>query len=117
MMRPVWAAIGILSVTLGAVGVFLPFLPTVPFMIAAAFCFGKSSARLERWLLSNPRFGPPIQNWRDRGAIPRRAKYLTTLSILAAPLMTLLMGFGVWVMLAQCVALVAVAAFVWTRPD
>jgi len=117
MMRPVWASIGVLSVALGAVGLFLPFLPTVPFMIAAAFCFGKSSARLERWLLTHPKFGPPIENWRHRRAIPRRAKYLTTLSILAAPMMTLLLGFGLGVLIAQSVALVGVAVFVWTRPD
>ncbi|HRD85926.1 MAG TPA: YbaN family protein, partial [Rubrivivax sp.] len=66
-----WASLG-----LGALGAFLPLLPTVPFVILAAFCFARGSARVERWLLDHPRFGPMVRDWRERRAIPRRAKRL-----------------------------------------
>lgn len=117
MIRPVWAAAGMLALGLGAVGIFLPFLPTVPFLLLAAFCFGQSSRRLHRWLLSHPTFGPPIRDWNARGAIGRPAKYLATASILAAPVLTLVLGFGPAVLAAQLVALAGVTIFIWTRPD
>src|SRR3546814_11599305 len=56
-----WASLG-----LGAIGAFLPLLPTVPFVILAAFCFARSSPRLEKWLLTHPHFGHHIVAWRDR---------------------------------------------------
>lgn len=59
---------------LGVIGVFLPVLPTTPFIILAAACFARSSPRLEAWLLSHRIFGPLLRDWRERGAIPRRAK-------------------------------------------
>lgn len=59
---------------LGVIGAFLPILPTTPFMILAAGCFARSSPRLEAWLLSHPVFGPMLRDWRERGAIPQRAK-------------------------------------------
>ena len=54
MIRGLWAAIGLIALALGVIGMFLPFLPTVPFLLAAGFFFGKSSARLHRWLLTRP---------------------------------------------------------------
>lgn len=74
MRRPAFLAFGILSFAVGAVGVVLPLLPTVPFMLLAAFCFARSSPRLERWLLEHEQFGPAIRNWRDSRSISGRAK-------------------------------------------
>ncbi len=73
-MRHVYLALGAAFVALGFIGAFLPVLPTTPFLILAAACFARSSERLEAWLLDHPRFGPLLRAWRDRGAIPRRAK-------------------------------------------
>lgn len=73
-MRILFVSAGLFFVVLGVVGAFLPILPTTPFMILAAGCFARSSPRLEAWLLSHPVFGPMLRDWRERGAIPRRAK-------------------------------------------
>src|SRR3546814_12083510 len=62
-----WASLG-----LGALGAFLPLLPTVPFVILAAFCFARSSPRLEAWLVTHPQFGHHIVAWREKGAISRK---------------------------------------------
>lgn len=63
-------------VILGLIGAFLPLMPTTIFMIIAAHCFGRSSPRLEAWILAQPRIGPLVTAWRGYGAIPRRARML-----------------------------------------
>ncbi len=76
VIRVLFLALGGMFVLLGFVGAFLPVVPTVPFLILAAGCFARSSERLENWLLSHRHFGPLLSDWRERGAIPRRAKLL-----------------------------------------
>lgn len=117
MIRSVWAIAGLICVALGAIGLFLPFLPTVPFLLAAGFFFGRSSSRLHGWLLAHPVFGPPVQNWNERGAISRRAKLFATLSCAAALVMSAALRFSGGVILLQSVALMGVLIFIWTRPD
>ena len=75
-MRLIYIAIGCIAVVLGVIGIFLPLLPTTPFLLVAAWAFAKSSPRLEAWLTNHPRFGPPLRDWRERGAIPKRAKVI-----------------------------------------
>ncbi|MGB7270864.1 MAG: YbaN family protein [Albidovulum sp.] len=116
-MRWLWATAGIVALALGAMGMFLPLLPTVPFLLAAGFFFGKSSPRLHRWLLQHPVFGPPIHDWNQRGAISRRAKLLASLSIAAALGLSLALGFSGRVIAIQTLALFGVSIFIWTRPN
>lgn len=66
---------------LGVLGVFLPVLPTTPFMLLAAACFARSSPRFHRWLLNNPTFGPIIDEWHSHRSIPYRAKRTALLLI------------------------------------
>jgi uncharacterized membrane protein YbaN (DUF454 family) len=74
MVRIVYLALGMISLLIGAVGVVVPLLPTVPFMLLAAFFFARSYPRLERWLVQHPSFGRHIQAWRTRRAISRKGK-------------------------------------------
>ncbi|WP_265517295.1 YbaN family protein [Nitratireductor luteus] len=71
-----FVALGCLMLLLGFVGAFLPVMPTTIFLILAAWCFGRSSPRLEAWLLNHPRFGPVLRDWREHGAMSRRAKFI-----------------------------------------
>lgn len=116
MMRAVWLTLGVSALLFGAIGIFVPLLPTVPFLLLAAFGFARSSERLHGWLLSHPTFGPPIEDWRERGAIGHRAKRLATLSILAAFALSVALGVAGWVLALQAVTLFGVALFIWTRP-
>jgi uncharacterized protein len=73
-VRLVFAALGIVFLLLGLFGLFLPVLPTTPFLLLAAACFARSSRRIFNWLLNHPRFGPLIREWREYRAMPYRAK-------------------------------------------
>ena len=73
-MRWFWLICGALCLLLGVIGIVLPLLPTTPFVLLAAYCFSLGSARYEQWLLTHPRFGPMVRDWRSQRAVPMRAK-------------------------------------------
>lgn len=116
-MKPVWTTLGFLSLGLGLVGIVVPLMPTVVFMILAAFCFAKSSDRMFVWLTTHPRLGPPINDWRERGAIAQRAKWIASLSMAAVFLVSVAAGFAAVLLWVQAVVLAVVALFIWTRPE
>lgn len=117
IIRALWATGGAVALALGVVGVVTPLLPTVPFLLLAAFCFARSSTRLHRWLVEHPKLGPPIRDWQMRGAIGPKAKRLATLSIAAAFGVSVLLGLPLWVLAAQATVLATVLIFIWRRPD
>jgi uncharacterized membrane protein YbaN (DUF454 family) len=73
-MRIIYICLGWVMVALGVIGLVMPLMPGVVFLIVAAWCFARSSPRLEAWLLEHPTFGTPLRDWRAAGAIPRPAK-------------------------------------------
>ncbi|MWB76942.1 DUF454 family protein [Pseudooceanicola sp. 216_PA32_1] len=116
-MRWLWLSFGILSVALGVIGIVLPLLPTVPFMILAAFCFARSSERMHDWLVTHPRFGPAIADWQQNGAISRKGKRYATLSIAAVFSMSVLSGLRPQLLMIQGITLGCVLIFIWSRPS
>jgi uncharacterized membrane protein YbaN (DUF454 family) len=74
LLRPLLFSLGWLSVVLGVLGIFLPLLPTTPFLLLAAWCFARSSARFHGWLINHPRLGPLINGYLDGKGIPLKAK-------------------------------------------
>jgi len=74
LLRYSLLALGWLSVALGVLGIFLPVLPTTPFLLLAAACFMRSSRRFYLWLVEHPRLGPWIRDYLSGEGIPRRAK-------------------------------------------
>ncbi len=83
-VRVVFAALGTAFVLLGTLGLFLPVLPTTPFLLLAAACYARSSRRVFNWLLGHPRFGPLIREWREHRSMPYRAKRTALLLIAAS---------------------------------
>lgn len=116
-MRYLWAGLGIVCVALAIIGAFLPLLPTVPFLLLAAFLFARSSDRLHDWILSHRTFGPVIEDWRRSGAIRPRAKRIATVSIVALPVLSALLGVSAFIFIIQLVILSVVLFFIWTRPS
>ena len=117
-MRRLYLVLGFFFVALGFVGAFLPVLPTTPFLILATTCFARSSPRLENWLLSHPRFGPVLRDWRERGAIPLRAKWLALAGIIVGFLLFWIGSAPGPILTASVGALMLVGlVYVFTRPS
>lgn len=116
--RPLFIALGWLSLALGFIGVFLPILPTTPFVLLAAYFFSRGSERLHGWLLEHRLFGHLIRDWESHGVIRPRAKWLATAMIV--PLFGYTLAFvqvapGIKAVVAVTGLLVLV--FLWTRPS
>jgi len=79
--RVLWIGAGTLCVALGLVGILIPVLPTTPFLLLAAVCYGRSSPRFLHWLLTNRWFGAYIRNYREGRGLPRREKTLTIVAL------------------------------------
>lgn len=76
-MKAFYIFIGTLSLILGVIGIFLPLLPTTPFLLLTAAFYVRSSPRLYDWLLRQKHLGPYIRNFRENKAIPLKAKIIS----------------------------------------
>lgn len=113
--RILWLVAGWLALLTGVVGIFLPLLPTTPFVLLAAFCFARGSERWEAWMLNHPRFGPLVRDWREHRAVPLRAKqFATVMMTIGSVWAVLMMPMGVaWVPPLCCTA---VGFWLWRLP-
>lgn len=107
---------GWLNVILGAIGIFVPGLPTTVFLIIAFWAFSRSSDRFHAWLWSHPRFGPAIRNWHDHRVIPVKSKIAAVAMMLASFMVFSFFIATSWVLSAVMAAvLVPPAIYVVTR--
>lgn len=79
MKRIILITAGYLSLSMGALGIFLPVLPTTPFLLLSAVCFLKSSKRLYNWITQHKLFGAYIRNYLKYRAISLKAKFVSIL--------------------------------------
>ena len=76
MKKIILLFLGWLCVGLAFVGIFVPGIPTTPFLIVALLAFAQSSKKFHSWLLNHKRFGPMLQNWESHKVVPQKAKIL-----------------------------------------
>ena len=81
LIRSLWVAAGTFSLALGIIGIFLPLLPTTPFLLLSAACYFKGSKRMHEWLLDNRWFGHYIRSYREGKGVPPRVKILSISSL------------------------------------
>lgn len=115
--RTAWLCVGLTATGLGLIGVVLPLLPTTVFLILAAYAFARSSPRLHTWLVEHPRFGSAIVDWQMHGSINRNGKIAAVAVMALTWAISWVAGIGTVVLGIQAVVLVAVAAFILTRPS
>lgn len=103
------------SLAMGFIGIFVPLLPTTPFVLLAATCYSRGSLRFHTWIHEHPRFGPMITSWREHGAIGFRAKLAAAITILISITFSVSRLGGPWKVVAAFIG-VAVLTFILTRP-
>jgi len=107
---------GVFFVALAFIGVFLPLLPTTPFLLVAATCFAKSSPRLHNMLLENKVFGPMIYHWQQSRSIPKRAKIIALTSMLVAASWSGYILPAIWLKTLVIILIAWPFIFLWRLP-
>jgi len=90
------AALGCLCVILGVIGIFLPLLPTTPFLLLAAWLFSRSSNRFHTWLMNHPKLGPFILVWQNGGGIERHTRNRVLICLWAGMSISMLIIAKLW---------------------
>jgi uncharacterized protein len=120
LARPVrWLLNGIAAVSLflAVIGAVLPIMPTVPFVLLAAWAATKSSPRLARWLESHPTLGPPIREWRHGGVVRRPVKVVTTVTMSGGGAFMIAFVQPWWVPAVGVPAMAVIIVWIWLRPE
>lgn len=118
LLRTLYNVAGWHCLSLGFIGIFVPILPTTPFVLLAAFCFSRGSTNVHQWLLKQKAFGPLIHDWHQHGIIRRRVKLTATGSIV------ILLGYAIFFAVSSMLLKVALAfiaigviGFICSRPS
>jgi uncharacterized membrane protein YbaN (DUF454 family) len=90
LKRYLFIVLGTLCLAIGIVGIFTPILPTTPFLLLAAFCYLRGSARFHRWLMNNRVFGGYIRSYTEGRGIPLKLKLFTI------ALLWVTIGISIW---------------------
>ncbi|QDH71217.1 YbaN family protein [Marilutibacter alkalisoli] len=115
--RWAWWLLAYASLGLGLVGIVVPGLPTVPFVLLSAWAAARGSQRLHRWLLAHRQFGPMIRDWQAQGAVSRRAKWLATTMMSACAVIMFLTAPKLWMAATGTGIMAVVATWLWLRPE
>lgn len=116
MTRWLWWLLAYASLGLGLVGIVLPGLPTVPFVLLAAFAAARGSRRLRRRLEAHRQFGPLIADWEREGAVSLRAKRLATAMMALCAVVMFLTAPKAWMAGLGSATMAIVALWLWRRP-
>ncbi len=114
--KGLFLTIGVISLIVGIIGIFLPLLPTTCFLLLTAFCFERGSDKFHDWLMGHSYFGPPIIDWQKNRVIRLKYKALATSTmaigayfVYAKPMVP------VYVVVSYTAFMFILLAFIWTR--
>lgn len=116
--RQLFFSLGLLAFGLGIIGVFLPVMPTTPFLLVATYFFSKSSQKFHDWIIYHPKLGPPIRDWNEKRIIRKRAKILATIAILSSLIFPMyIIKLNIWIRIITGVTVGSVLLYILTRPS
>ena len=116
MRRWPYTVLAYVCVGLALIGVVLPGLPTVPFLLVAVWDGTRGSTWLHNWLETHPQFGPPLRAWRNQGSISRRAKWSAVIMLLSSWGLLTWHTQALWVAMGAGLLFAGVAVFLLSRP-
>jgi uncharacterized membrane protein YbaN (DUF454 family) len=117
VLRAVLIVAGWLSVVAGIAGVFLPLVPTVPFLLLAVACFARSSQRFHDWLVEHAYFGPLVRDYLNSGGIPRKAKVMALCMVwVSFPVSTLFFARVLWLKILLIATAVGITVYLVLLP-
>lgn len=117
VFKTIYLLAGLLSLLLGLIGAFLPILPTVPFILLAAFCFARGYPPLYHWLRDRSLFASVLQDWERERAISSSAKRKALTMIALSFALALYFAPSVWLKMLLLLIGISVATFMATRPE
>ena len=117
MARFVFLFLAYFFLALAFIGVILPGLPTVPFLLLAAWFSAKGSNRLNRWLYAHPHLGRLLIDWEQQRAITRSSKIIALLLLTLSWVIMYQRIDNIWLMIGVSVLLISIMAFLISRPE
>jgi uncharacterized membrane protein YbaN (DUF454 family) len=116
-VRYLLLAFAAVCVALGVIGIFVPGLPTTVFILLAGWAAARSSPRFAAWLENHATFGPMILDWRERGAVSRKAKISATIVMTISAVILFLTTSRAWMAEAITAVMAVVLMWLWRRPE
>jgi len=117
MTRVVALVLAYFFLVIAIVGIFLPGLPTVPFLLLTAWFAARGSDRLHAWLYGHPHFGKLLINWEQQGSVSRASKVLAVLMLIISWTVIFLRTDNIYVLAGAAVLFFAVAVYLISRPE
>ena len=116
ILKRLLVVLGSIFLALGVIGIFVPLLPTTPFLLLASACYVRSSERMHQWLLGHGRLGAYLRAFEEGRGIPLRGKVLAMATLW--PSIAYAAWIVPWPLAAACLVLVAIAvsAWLWRMP-
>jgi uncharacterized membrane protein YbaN (DUF454 family) len=116
LMRSVFLGLGIMALLLGVIGIFLPIMPTTPFILLAAGCFARGSERLHDWMLAQRFAGPIIRNWELHRSMPPWVKPWAFLMMAVSFGVSIILMDSLWHRIILAIIAAVLAAVLWRIP-
>lgn len=116
-LRMAYLVLAYVATVLGIAGIFLPLLPTTPFLLVAVWAASRGSQRLHDWIYGQPRFAKLLNDWHQQGAVPTSAKLLATAMMIASLSFLAWSGYHWGFLLAMGLMFLLLGTFLWTRPN
>ncbi len=117
MARLVALLLAYFFLALAIVGVFLPLLPTVPFLLLAAWFAPRGSEQLHKWLYTHPYFGKTLTDWETQGAVSRRSKIISVFMLIASLFLIFYRLNNTWLLVSIAVVFIVIVAYLISRPE
>ena len=117
LTRPVALLIAYFFLALALIGIIIPGLPTVPFLLLAAWFSAKGSDRLHRWLYTHPHLGKLLIDWEQQGAISRSSKVIAFILLIISWLIMYYRINNAWILIGMAVLFISIMVFLISRPE